>query len=164
MSRLRLLRWVVQISRFGLAALFLFAAVAKLFTIRDFVANVSHLVWTGWAWPVAVIVIALELSAALLLIWPRTVRLGGALAALLLLGFAGYALYYTRILNGEPLECGCFGGIVASQLGVSTALRNLVLLLPASLVAFAHRRRRRVTNERAEATEPAVGLIEQGRV
>lgn len=139
---MKLLRVLAQISRFGLAALFLFAAGAKLFTMREFVVNVSNLVWAGWEWPVGVGVIAVELVAALLLVWPRTVRLGGAWAAALLLGFAAYALYYTQILQGEPLECGCFGGIIASQLGVSTALRNLVLLLPALLVLFFYARSR----------------------
>ena len=47
------------------------------------------------------------------------------LAALLLLGFSGFALYYVYVLHGDPLECGCFGGIIGSQLGLSTALRNL---------------------------------------
>ena len=142
MNRYRLLRWLVQLSRFGLAALFLFAAGAKLYTLREFVANVSNLVWPGWEWPTAVGVIALEIAAALLLVWPRTVRVGGVWAAALLLGFALYALYYTRILNGEPLECGCFGGIIASQLGVATALRNLALLIPALLVIFFYARTR----------------------
>jgi hypothetical protein len=150
---MKLLRLLVQISRFGLAALFLFAAGAKLFTIRDFVGNVSGLVWAGWAWPTAVVVIVLELIAALLLIWPRTVRAGGALAAFLLTGFAAYALYYTQILHGEPLECGCFGGIIASQLGLSTALRNLLLLLPALLVIFAYGRMRLIEKGRAETPQ-----------
>jgi len=59
-----------------------------------------------------------------------------------LLRFAGYALYYVYVLNGEPLECGCFGGIIGSQLGVKTALRNLALLLPALFVFFGYRRSR----------------------
>jgi hypothetical protein len=42
-------------------------------------------------------------------------------------------------LHGEPLECGCFGGIIASQLGVKTALRNLVLLVPVLVVFFGYR-------------------------
>jgi hypothetical protein len=45
-------------------------------------------------------------------------------------------------LKGEPLECGCFGGIIGSQLGVKTALRNLLLLVPAAIVIFGSRRRR----------------------
>jgi hypothetical protein len=119
-------------------ALFLFTAGAKLFTATSFADNVSNLVGKGWAWPVTVAVIAAEFFTAGLLICPATVRLGALLSALLLVGFAGYALYYVYVLHGEPLECGCFGGIIASQLGVSTALRNLALLVPALLVIFGY--------------------------
>ena len=137
------MKFLVQVSRFGLAALFLFTAGAKLYTFNDFVANLSNLVWTGWAWPVTVIVIIAELVAAALLLLPRTVRVGGLWSAALLVGFAGYALYYVYVKHGEPLECGCFGGIIASQLGVKTALRNLALLVPAALVIFGSTRTRR---------------------
>lgn len=139
MSRL-LLKILFLISRFGLAALFLLTAGAKLYTFNDFVANVSNLVWSGWARPVAIAVILGELLAAVLLVYPRTVRLGGLWSALLLVGFAGYALFYVYVKHGEPLECGCFGGIIASQLGVKTALRNLALLVPAALVVFGAKR------------------------
>jgi hypothetical protein len=142
MTQRRWFKIIVLLCRFGLAAMFLFAVGAKLYTLRDFVGNMANLVGPRWAWPVTGIVIAAELLAALLLITPRTVRLGGALATLLLLTFAGYALFYVYVQHGEPLECGCFGGIIASQLGVSTALRNLALLVPALLVLFGHRRER----------------------
>ncbi|MBV9926394.1 MAG: hypothetical protein JOZ96_15350 [Acidobacteria bacterium] len=134
--RRRLLLILVQVSRFGLAALFLFAAGAKLFTVRDFAANLSNLVEANWVWPVACAVIAAELAAAVLLIVPRTARLGALLSAALLLGFAAYALFYVYVQHGEPLECGCFGRLIGSQLGVSTALRNLALLVPCALVLF----------------------------
>jgi hypothetical protein len=135
---------LVQVSRFGLAALFLFTAGAKLLTIKDFVGNLSNLVWTGWAWPMTIAIIAAEVLAAVLLLLPKTVRVGGLLAATLLVGFAGYALYYVYVQHGEPLECGCFGGIIASQLGVKTALRNLALLVPAALVIFGLPRKERM--------------------
>jgi hypothetical protein len=77
------------------------------------------------------------------LIVPRTVRVGALFAAVLLIGFASYALYYVYALHGEPLECGCFGGIIASQLGVKTALRNLALLIPVLMVWFGYRRTRK---------------------
>jgi hypothetical protein len=125
-------------SRFGLAALFLFAAGAKLSTISDFAANMANLVGDRWTWPASIAIVAVETIAALLLVWPHTVRAGAALAAILLAGFAGYALYYVYVLHGEPLECGCFGRLIASQLGVTTALRNLALLIPATLVIFGH--------------------------
>ena len=138
----RWLKVLVLISRFGLAAMFLFAAGAKLYTVQDFAGNMANLVRSSLAWPVTYAVIAVELLAALLLLVPRTVRWGGALAALLLVGFAAYALFYVYVQHGEPLECGCFGRLIASQLGVSTALRNLALLVPALLVLFGHRRER----------------------
>jgi hypothetical protein len=139
-----LLNLLVHLSRFGLAALFLFAVGAKLYTIRDFTANLSNLVEANWVWPAAVAVIASELAVALLLIIPRTARVGALVSAALLLGFAAYALYYVYVLHGEPLECGCFGRLIASQLGVSTALRNLALLIPCALVYFGLPRRRNI--------------------
>ncbi len=139
----QLLSILVHVSRFGLAALFLFAAGAKLFTVRDFAANLSNLVAADWVWAAAFAVIASEFFAAVLLLQPRTARLGALVSALLLLGFAAYALYYVYVLKGEPLECGCFGRLIASQLGVATALRNLALLIPAALVLFGLPRLRR---------------------
>jgi hypothetical protein len=146
-----LLRILVHLSRFGLAALFLFAAGAKLFTIQEFTANLANLVAERWVWPTAFAVIAAELLAAVLLLVPRTARLGALVSAALLAGFAAYALYYVYVLHGEPLECGCFGRLIASQLGVSTALRNLALLVPCALVLFGLPRLRNVEAERSHA-------------
>jgi uncharacterized membrane protein YphA (DoxX/SURF4 family) len=139
MSRQTLLKILVTLSRYGLAAMFLFAVGAKLYMRNDpaesFFSNMPMLVGERWAMPVAIAVIATELAAAVLLLWPHMARLGATLAATLLVGFASYALYYRYGLgNAEGLECGCFGGIIGSQLGVSTALRNLALLIPAALV------------------------------
>jgi methylamine utilization protein MauE len=145
--RLRLFRIVVQICRFALAALFLFTAGAKLAIARTFAGNVGELLaasgfnYTRWMWPITIAVILLEVITAALLLIPKTVRIGALLAAALLIGFAAYALYYVYVLHGEPLECGCFGGIIASQLGVKTTLRNLALLVPVLIVLFGYRRR-----------------------
>jgi uncharacterized membrane protein YphA (DoxX/SURF4 family) len=141
MARRAILKILVQVSRFGLAALWLFAAGAKIYMRNDpaqsFFKNVGYLVGESWALPVAIAVILAEIAAAALLLWPRAARIGGIWSAALLIGFAGYALYYRYGLgNAEGLECGCFGGIIGSQLGVTTALRNLALLIPAALVIF----------------------------
>src|SRR6266545_3422081 len=150
-------KWLIYISRFGLAAFFLFTAGAKLWFINFFVKNVGELLssmhfnyerwmwpptvaghiqrsmhfnYERWMWPATVGVISIELVTALLLLLPRTVRLGALLSAALLIGFSAFALYYVYILHGEALECGCFGKLIGSQLGVKTALRNLGLLVP----------------------------------
>jgi uncharacterized membrane protein YphA (DoxX/SURF4 family) len=132
----RLLTILALISRFGLAAMWLFAAGAKLYTLKEFTFNLTNLVPEHFASPLAITVIAAEILAAVLLCLPRTTRYGAALTAAMLVGFALYGLYYVYVAKGEPLECGCFGGIIGSQLGVKTALRNLLLLVPAALVFF----------------------------
>lgn len=142
----RVVFWLSRISRFFLAAFFLFTAGAKLAILKAFNENMGQLLsssgfdYERWSWPATIAVIAIEIVIAVMLLVPRTIRAGAVLAALLLMGFAGYALYYVYGLKGEPLECGCFGGIIASQLGVSTALRNLALLIPCFLVWFGYRR------------------------
>lgn len=148
-QRTAALKWIVRICRYGLAALFLFTAIAKLAIINAFAKNMGELLsssgfdYQRWSWPATIVVIVVEIVTAALLILPRTVRVGALLAALLLIGFASYALYYVYALHGEPLECGCFGGIIASQLGVKTALRNLALLVPVLFVWFGYRRTRK---------------------
>jgi hypothetical protein len=145
MTARRIFRVIVHICRFGLAALFLFTAGAKLWILTEFVGRVAELLssmkinYERWQWPATIAVIALEIIIALLLIVPRTVRVGALAAGLLLMGFSAFALFYTYGLQGEALECGCFGNIIGSQLGVSTALRNLALLVPALIVFFGAR-------------------------
>ncbi len=157
--RRSIFRWLVRLSRFGLAGLFLFTAGAKVAIAKTFVANVGELLGASgidldWAWPATVVVIAAELVIAIMLLVRPTVRLGALGAAALLMGFAAYALYYVYILHGEPLECGCFGGIIASQLGVKTALRNLALLIPVVLVLIGYARPK--LEDAGQVTKPAV--------
>jgi hypothetical protein len=145
MNSRKLLHFLAAISRFGLAALFLFTAGAKLWIVKAFAANVAELLATTgfnpgrWMWPLTITIITAEIIAAILLLRVRTVRAGAVLAGTLLVGFSAFALYYVYVLHGEPLECGCFGEIIASQLGVKTALRNLALLVPTFIVFFGYR-------------------------
>jgi hypothetical protein len=154
MTRHKVFRVIVQVFRFGLAALFLFTAGAKLWIVKAFAANVGELLVamgfspTRLIWPVTLAVIGAEIVTAILLLLRPTVRAGALLAAALLIGFSGFALYYVYVLHGEPLECGCFGNIIGSQLGLTTALRNLAFLVPTFLVFFGFRQPRQtpITN------------------
>src|ERR1043166_4161669 len=140
---------LIYLCRFGLAALFFFTAGAKLAILKQFVDKVAELLssmgmnYERWKWPATTGVIAAEIVIAVLLIIPRTVRWGAIAAAAMLIGFSVFALYYVYALHGEPLECGCFGNIIGSQLGLKTALRNLGLLVPAIIVFFGYRRQNR---------------------
>jgi methylamine utilization protein MauE len=161
MTGRKIFRSVVHLCRFGLAALFLFTAGAKLWILREFVGKVGELLasmkfnYERWQWPATIAVISIEVVVAILLLVPRTVRWGAAAAGLLLMAFSAFALYYTYGLHGEALECGCFGNIIGSQLGVKTALRNLALLVPALVVLFGWRVRSPSASEGAfSATSP----------
>src|SRR5437660_6135888 len=104
-----IIKWVSRLCRFGLAALFVFTAGAKLCILRDFVSKVAELLssmgwnYQRWQWPVTIGVIGVEILIAVLLIIPRTVRLGAAGAGLMLIGFSVFALYYVYGLHGEAL-------------------------------------------------------------
>jgi len=153
----KVFRVLVHISRFGLAAFFLFTAGAKLWFLSFFVKNIGELLssmqfnYERWMWPVTIGVISIEIIVGLFLLFPRTVRLGALLSAALLIGFSAFALYYVYIFHGEALECGCFGKLIGSQLGVKTALRNLGLLVPALLVFFGYPRVRRPRADERQA-------------
>jgi methylamine utilization protein MauE len=148
MNRRKLLHFLAAISRYGLAALFLFTAGAKFWIVGAFAESVKELLAASginpipWMWPVTVTVITVEILTAILLLLRRIVRAGALLAAALLIAFSAFAMYYVYVLHGEPLECGCFGKIIASQLGLTTALRNLALLVPTFLVFFGYRQPR----------------------
>lgn len=166
MNRRKLLHLLAAVSRFGLAALFLFTAGAKLWIVKAFAANVAELLTaTGfnpvrWTWPVTIVVIAAEIITAIFLLLPRTVRKGALFAATLLIGFSAYALYYRYGLgNAEGLECGCFGGIIASQLGVTTALRNLALLVPTFVVFLGYRRGRETKTQDEQFELPSAVVV-----
>ena len=166
MTRQRLFRIIVQVCRFGLAALFLFTAGAKLWIVKTFASSVAELLTaTGinpvrWMWPITIAVIAAEITTAVFLLLPRMIRTGALCAATLLIGFSAYALYYRYGLgNVEGLECGCFGGIIASQLGLTTALRNLALLVPTFVVFFGYRHGREMRTQVEEFELPAAVVV-----
>ena len=165
--RQRILFWLVHISRFGIATLFLITAGAKLAIVKAFASNVAELLAaTGfspsrWMWPATIGVIAIEFVTGIFLLVTRTARAGALLAAALLIGFSAFALYYRYGLgNVEGLECGCFGGIIASQLGLTTALRNLVLLVPTFIVFFGYPRVRDASARDARVELPSAAVAE----
>ena len=140
---MRIFFTMVSVSRFLLAAVFLYAAAMALWNPYEFVPNISSLVARGQGAIVASIAIILfEIIAAVLLIIPRTARVGGWWATILLFTFTVYPLYYLHVFGGGALECSCFGGIIASERGASTAVRNVILLILSTTVGVFYNSRR----------------------
>lgn len=114
------------------------AAAAKLQTRSEFRSFANSLALSGFvrdagAVPLALLIVALELSSAALLLPGQTVGVGLALSvltvALLTIGVVGV------VLSKREVQCRCFGAD-GEVLSVRHLIRNVVLLL-VSVAAFA---------------------------
>ena len=62
---------MIRICRYGLAALFLFTAIAKLAIVKEFVKNMGELLassgfdYQRWSWPATIVVIVAEIVTVL---------------------------------------------------------------------------------------------------
>ena len=137
-------KWIVHVCRFGLAALFLFTAGAKLWILKEFAGKVAELIssmqmnYQRWQWPMTIAVIAIEIVTAILLIVPRTVRVGaivaGATNIALFVGLeirtdgggfvSGLSLSASKMtsLPGNPTRYGSIGESVGEGTRVATTV------------------------------------------
>ena len=122
--------WVL---RAGLAALFLYAGVAKLADVQAFAADIANyrLVPAALIGVLAAALPGVEIACALALLVPRTARAGALLAAGLLVVFTVGAIQaLARDIN---LDCGCFGSVRA-PVTMRTIVRDVAFLASAVAV------------------------------
>jgi uncharacterized membrane protein YphA (DoxX/SURF4 family) len=103
------MRIAIWAARILLAAIFFYAGVVKLGTSERFAITVAdfsilppallHVVVPGLPW--------LEAFAAVLLVIPRTARLGAGIVAVLLVTFIAALAW--ALNQGIVVDCGCFG-------------------------------------------------------
>ncbi|MBS1844523.1 MAG: redoxin domain-containing protein [Actinobacteria bacterium] len=125
---------LVLIARLILAAVFALASFAKLArreetesTVEAFGAPVELRRPLAFGLPLV------ELGIAAALLPPATAPFAGV-AALLLLGV--FTFFVARVLaRGEQVDCNCFGSLGPSRISRWTLVRNLVLMVPAAIVA-----------------------------
>jgi peroxiredoxin/uncharacterized membrane protein YphA (DoxX/SURF4 family) len=117
---------VLIAARFGLAAVFLLAAIAKLADMSG-----SRRALEGFRVPTLLIpagsvaLPGVEIVSAVLLLVPSTARVGAALACALLLTFVGGIAAALR--RGSTPDCHCFGQFHSKPAGKETIGRNAVL-------------------------------------
>jgi uncharacterized membrane protein YphA (DoxX/SURF4 family) len=141
MASRRILRGCRFVLRILIAALFLFAAITKLFDPGSFaqqIANYQLTPWPGTA-ALAVFLPALELCVGICLLFGRWES--GALVwlAILLVIFSGALL--SAIVRGLSIDCGCFGRSVENTGTLWPLIRNLVLLAVTGFLWFSRRPR-----------------------
>lgn len=116
--------WVL---RAGLAALFLYAGVAKLADVRAFAADIANyrVVPAALVGPFAAALPGVEIACGIALLSGRMVRAGALLATTLIAAFTvAAAQALARDIN---IDCGCFGSVRA-PVTIATIVRDLALL------------------------------------
>lgn len=121
--------YVIVACRVLLVGVFAVAAGSKLTRhgFEEFEAATGRLLpvqWSGWRRPAAVGVLAGEVAAVGMLIWPASVSVGFGLALGLSLAFAIGVRAALR--RGERAPCGCFGAS-AAPLGRVHLVHNAAL-------------------------------------
>lgn len=123
------------ILRLFLVAIFGIAAGAKL---ADFSgakkAVVDFGVPSSLSMVAATLLVAAELVVVALLLFKSTSWYGAIGAAVLLGIFVAGMLY--QIAQGRSPDCHCFGQISSEPVGVSSVVRNLVFLVPATILIY----------------------------
>jgi uncharacterized membrane protein YphA (DoxX/SURF4 family) len=126
--------------RFGLAFVFLTAAIPKLSAPRDFERAVRNyaLLPRVVVWPVARWLPRIELLCAAALLLGVAVPVIATAAAVMLTTFAsGVAV---NLLRGRAIDCGCTGTVAPRQIGWSLVAGDLALAVMAIIVASVNTR------------------------
>ena len=127
--------------RLLIAALFLFAAITKLFDPGAFAQQIANYQLTPWpaAAVLSVFLPALELCVGICLLLGRWES--GALVwlAVLLIIFSGALL--SAIVRGLSIDCGCFGRSVENTGTLWPLVRNLGLLAVTGFLWFSRGRK-----------------------
>ncbi len=143
----RLSLYLVRLSRWLLALIFLYAGIPKLISWYDFalIVNSYALLPESLAIPAAIAIAGLEVVAALALLCGRMEGLWGiALLLSLFIAVLSYAIW-----QGLDIDCGCFGTEDPEHrafAGIRTALLRDILLCIPVLYLFWYRHQTNIMN------------------
>ena len=93
----------------GLAAVFLYAGLGKVGDPLQFADSIAAFAILPAAFisPLALSLPPFEIACAVLLVWPRTRRVGAL--AVVLISILFFTALLSALLRGLTLDCGCFG-------------------------------------------------------
>lgn len=103
------MKWALLACRVGLAAVFLYAGVAKASSSAEFLLALAPFTFVPVTWlgPIARLLPLAEILGAILILPRRTRRAGAAVLLALLLVFIGVIGW--ALANGIIVACSCFG-------------------------------------------------------
>lgn len=117
--------WVVRLARYGIGAVFAFAALAKIGDVDAFSKQVHafELVPVALENVIAMTVPWIELVAALALF--AGVRARGAALLTLAMMIVFTAAVGVAAARGLTIDCGCFGSVAPEPVGLGKVLQNV---------------------------------------
>jgi uncharacterized membrane protein YphA (DoxX/SURF4 family) len=132
----RTLPWIGLTVRLGAASIWLVAGTAKLADLEGFHAQVEayKLLPAGLEAPFAYALPFVEVGIGLYLALGLLIRPTAILACALMLAFVA-AMAQARA-RGLSLDCGCFGSLAKTPVGLDTILRDALLGLPSLAMAI----------------------------
>lgn len=142
--------------RLLLGGVFIYAAYTKLiqhWTLFAFSIN-SYGIFPEWALkPIAIVLPWFELSLGLMLVFGLWLRYVAATVSILLLAF--FAVMLRAYIQGQDIDCGCFG--LGEALSLKTLVRDGLLLglsVALTVGAFLNRPGRAAGSTRGPASYP----------
>jgi uncharacterized membrane protein YphA (DoxX/SURF4 family) len=135
---MRLLRHpgLVRVAQFGIAVVFLAAALGKIGDAGAFARQIHHfrLLPFGLENTLAITLPWIELVAALALLLRFRPRAGAVITA----GLMGLFVFVVAaaVARGLDIECGCFGTSDASRVGTAKLIENVGLLALALIASL----------------------------
>jgi len=128
--------YVVLAVSLGLAAVFIYAGVAKMRDALDFADNIAGfgIVPAAFINLLAFALPPFEVGCGLLLLWPPTRRVAALAMALLSVMF--FAVLLSALVRGLTLDCGCFGSGAPSRPRMWIELGIDVVLFVGSMFVY----------------------------
>lgn len=119
---------ILNIIRWILAFIFIFAGIIKIFNINDFVEIIYQLVIIPdlFAPTFAYIIVLTEIAVGIALILKLYYNITLRASLYLIIIFS--VIVTIKLVEGADVSCGCFGDFSDSKIDVFTLIRNFVLL------------------------------------
>lgn len=123
------MKFIYRLLRILLAALFVGAALLKLFAYSTYVEDVRNFdILPGeFIYPFALSYIVAEILGGIGLVFERFMRLS-SLLLISLVGASTVAIVM-NVARGNFVRCGCFGSVLSEPIGSTAVIRNLFLLV-----------------------------------
>jgi uncharacterized membrane protein YphA (DoxX/SURF4 family) len=116
--------------------LFIISGIGKLLDFRNTILSIANfkILPSSWIPISACALILLEIWLGLMLLLGVRLRAYSTCAIILLSIFS--IAVFSRLVRGDSFDCGCFGLLYKSNIGIALLFRNFMLSILALIIGF----------------------------